>query len=117
MAWWLAQQGRNEAAERWFVRAGELAPHDFNIRRGSMPIRGIDPSAVLARLPLALAGNTRGLKQLGIAIDAHAIKERALQLGFVTTTKSTAAPIAIVSRGRPVAMKIVRELVPMMNNI
>ena len=44
MAWWLAQQGRTEAAERWFVRAGELAPHDFNIRRGSMPIRGIDPS-------------------------------------------------------------------------
>ena len=44
LAWWLSQQGRTEAAERWFVRAGELAPHDFNIRRGSMPIRGIDPS-------------------------------------------------------------------------
>jgi hypothetical protein len=44
VAWWLAQQGRSEAAEQWFVRAGELAPHDFNIRRGSMPIRGIDPS-------------------------------------------------------------------------
>lgn len=44
VAWWLAQQGRTEAAERWFVRAGELAPHDFTIRRGSMPIRGIDPS-------------------------------------------------------------------------
>lgn len=44
VAWWLSQQGRTDAAERWFVRAGELAPHDFNIRRGSMPIRGIDPS-------------------------------------------------------------------------
>jgi hypothetical protein len=44
VAWWLAQQGRSEAAERWFVRAGELAPHDFTIRRGSMPIRGIDPA-------------------------------------------------------------------------
>lgn len=44
LAWWLAQQGRAEAAEQWFVRAGELAPGDFNIRRGSMPIRGINPS-------------------------------------------------------------------------
>lgn len=44
LGWHLAKQGRNDAAERWFVRAGELAPHDFNIRRGSMPIRGIDPS-------------------------------------------------------------------------
>jgi hypothetical protein len=44
VGWWLSQQGRAEAAERWFVRAGELAPHDFTIRRGSMPIRGIDPA-------------------------------------------------------------------------
>ncbi|MBI3104463.1 MAG: TlpA family protein disulfide reductase [Candidatus Rokubacteria bacterium] len=40
---WLAERGRGEAAERHFVRAGELAPHDFTIRRGTMPIRGIDP--------------------------------------------------------------------------
>lgn len=44
VAWWLSQQGRAEAAERWFAHAGELAPHDFTIRRGSMPIRGIDPA-------------------------------------------------------------------------
>lgn len=44
VGWHLSQQGRSDAAERWFVRAGELAPHDFNIRRGSMPIRGIDPA-------------------------------------------------------------------------
>ena len=44
LAWWLAQNGQSEAAEGWFQRAGELAPHDFTIRRGSMPIRGIDAS-------------------------------------------------------------------------
>lgn len=45
IGWHLAQiEGKGDAAERWFQRAGELAPHDFTIRRGSMPIRGIDPS-------------------------------------------------------------------------
>lgn len=45
LGWHLAQRGdAAEAAERWFQRAGELAPHDFTIRRGSMPIRGIDPA-------------------------------------------------------------------------
>jgi hypothetical protein len=43
LAWHLHQHGKTEAAERHFVRAGELAPHDFTIRRGSMPIRGLDP--------------------------------------------------------------------------
>jgi hypothetical protein len=43
LAWYLHQLGKPEAAERHFVRAGELAPHDFTIRRGSMPIRGLDP--------------------------------------------------------------------------
>ena len=40
---WLFRQGRTDAAERHFVRGGELAPHDFTIRRGTMPMRGIDP--------------------------------------------------------------------------
>jgi len=43
LGWWLAERGRRDAAERHFVRAGELAPHDFTIRRGTMPIRGLDP--------------------------------------------------------------------------
>jgi AhpC/TSA family len=40
---WLWTQGRHEAAARHFERAGMLAPHDFTIRRGTMPMRGIDP--------------------------------------------------------------------------
>ena len=43
MAQWLWEQGRMEAANAHFVKAGELAPHDFTIRRGSMPMRDIDP--------------------------------------------------------------------------
>jgi hypothetical protein len=40
---WLHERGRTAAAARHFERAGELAPHDFTIRRGTMPMRGIDP--------------------------------------------------------------------------
>ena len=43
LAWFLFRRGDRDAAEKHFVRAGELAPHDWTIRRGSMPIRGIDP--------------------------------------------------------------------------
>jgi hypothetical protein len=40
---WLHERGRPAAAARHFERGGELAPHDFTIRRGTMPMRGIDP--------------------------------------------------------------------------
>jgi hypothetical protein len=40
---WLYEHGRHDAARRHFARAGELAPHDFTIRRGTMPMRDLDP--------------------------------------------------------------------------
>ena len=40
---WLYEQGRLEAAGHHFARAGQLAPHDFTIRRGSMPMQNLDP--------------------------------------------------------------------------
>ena len=43
LAWHLSQRGQADAAERHFERAGVLAPLDWTIRRGSMPVRDMNP--------------------------------------------------------------------------
>ncbi len=43
LGWWLYRQGSEAEALEQFEVAGELAPHDFMIRRGTMPLRGSDP--------------------------------------------------------------------------
>ena len=43
LAWWLHQHGHAAVAEQHFARASTLAPFDFTVSRGSMPIRGLDP--------------------------------------------------------------------------
>lgn len=50
---YLWTNGRTEAAARHFDRAGALAPHDFTIRRGTMPMRGTDPMGPEFRAMLA----------------------------------------------------------------
>jgi hypothetical protein len=54
-------------------------------------IKGIDPASVFDKLQLALLGNTRGLKSLGIAVDANSIKQAALDAGVVKATVNEAA--------------------------
>ena len=60
LAWHLHQAGRIESAVRHFERAGQLSPDDWTIRRGSMPIRGIDPMTSPEFLALWQEWSARG---------------------------------------------------------
>lgn len=55
-------------------------------------VRGVDPSDVLNSIVQAAAGNTRGLKQLGIVIDNTMIKQEALKLGLISSIKDGITP-------------------------
>jgi hypothetical protein len=43
MAAHLRRTGDEAGAARNFARAGELAPHDWTIRRAALPLQGDDP--------------------------------------------------------------------------
>ncbi len=43
MASWLHRHGNDDAAHAHFAEAERLAPFDWTIRRGSMPLKGEDP--------------------------------------------------------------------------
>lgn len=55
-------------------------------------IRGIDPATVLKNLPLAVAGNLRSLKQLGIATDQSQLKIAAFKLGLTDSITQGLTP-------------------------
>lgn len=55
-------------------------------------IRGVDPSVALRTLNLAMLGNVRGLKQLGIAIDPATIKFVAFKEGLISSVKDGITP-------------------------
>ena len=66
LAAWLHRHGDDEAAVVHFDRAVQLAPLDFTIVRGSMPLRGDDPfGALLLRVLGALAGGRPPRLRLG----------------------------------------------------
>jgi hypothetical protein len=55
-------------------------------------IRGINPGTVLQQLPLAVAGNTRSLKQLGIVVDTTQEKVVAFKLGLTQSITQALTP-------------------------
>lgn len=55
-------------------------------------IRNVDPSQILRNIPLAVQGNLRSLKQLGIATDQTQLKLAAYKLGLTKTVTEGLTP-------------------------
>lgn len=75
------------------LTAAETARMDLGLQKlaGSVGlIKGIDPSSVFEKLQQALLGNTRGLKTLGISVDATREKQALLDSGIVKATVNQA---------------------------
>ena len=53
LGWWLHEQGLVEEAQGQFSIAGDMAPGDFTIRRGTMPLRDADPFGPEFRMMVA----------------------------------------------------------------
>lgn len=77
----IAQAPAAEMSDRLVQLAGDIAN-----------FKGVDVETVTKALQSGLAGQTRGLKQLGISLDANSIKQEALDLGLINSkVKLTAA--------------------------
>jgi hypothetical protein len=62
---------------------------------GLSQIKGVDPTAILSKLNTTMAtGSTRGLRDLGIALDAVTVKTEAMRLGLVKSTVDTGKVMA-----------------------
>lgn len=55
-------------------------------------IRNVNPEVLFTNLPLALAGNTRSLRQLGIATDQTQLKIAAFKLGLTNSISQALTP-------------------------
>src|SRR5262249_53192501 len=77
------------------TRGAEMTVNMLRLAGALSLIRGTDPSQTVNNLSLALAGNVRGLKQMGIVADSATIKRTALRLGLIkehqTLTPATKA--------------------------
>lgn len=72
--------------------AGEMTVGFEQLGAAISQIKGTDPAEVMNKLALAAAGNTRGLKQLGIVVDAATIKQEAFKLGLISSVKDAVTP-------------------------
>jgi hypothetical protein len=71
-------------------KASEMAVGLQKLAGSIGQIRGLDPVSTFGKLELALLGNTRGLKSLGISANTAQIAQAALDAGIVKSTVNQA---------------------------